>query len=111
MDFAVHCIDAKGNAGKSLADYVIMRVKTYQDEHHYKYLGAGISNEARSISPDLPARMWTELDIPTLEFERNVVESDGIKPYEVDVDEEADAMARKCIRYVAASGNEAVDQY
>ncbi|KAG9567813.1 trehalose synthase, partial [Aureobasidium melanogenum] len=97
MDFAVHCIEAKGDAAKTFSDYVVMRVKNYQDEHHYKYLGAGISQAAREISPDLPARLWAELDIPTLEFERSVVESDHVKTPEVDVDEEADAMARKCV--------------
>ncbi|KAH0262452.1 glycosyltransferase family 4 protein, partial [Aureobasidium melanogenum] len=97
MDFAVHCIEAKGDAAKTFSDYVVMRVKNYQDEHHYKYLGAGISKTAREISPDLPARLWAELDIPTLEFERSVVESDHVKTPEVDVDEEADAMARKCV--------------
>lgn len=99
MDFAVHRIDAKGDAAKTLEEYVVMRVRQYQDEHHYKYLGAGVTKATCDISPNLPARMWTDLDIPTLQFERNVVESDYLKQDEVDVDEEADSMARKCVRY------------
>ncbi|THX63162.1 trehalose synthase [Aureobasidium pullulans] len=96
MDFAMHCIEAKRDGAKTLSDFVIMRVKEYQDVRNVKCLGAGISKAAHDISPDLPARMWAELDIPTLEFERNPVEGDIITG-EVDVDEEADAMARKCV--------------
>ncbi|KAI5206033.1 trehalose synthase [Aureobasidium subglaciale] len=97
MDFAVQCIETQGSVAKTLSDYVIMKVREYQNDHDYKSLGAGISKTARNLSPDLPARMWAELDIPTLEFERNVVESDRNKIIVVDVDEEADAMARKCV--------------
>ncbi|KAI5239283.1 trehalose synthase [Aureobasidium subglaciale] len=97
MDFAVQCIETRGNVAKTLSDYVITKVKEYQDDHRYKSLGAGISKTARNLSPDLPARMWAELDIPTLGFERNIAERDRNKPHIVDVDEEADAMARKCV--------------
>jgi hypothetical protein len=84
---------------EALAAYLVEKVRNYQKEHLYKFVGAGFSRQAVQMSPKLPAKFWRELDIVPLVFEV------GLKyPYpqknhhiSISVDEEADSMARKCL--------------
>ncbi|KAF2866527.1 trehalose synthase [Massariosphaeria phaeospora] len=83
---------------KILADFLIDKIKGYQEEHLYKFMGAGLTQKVVRLSPQLPSRLWLELDTVPLIFKPEA-ES---RPYDsthspISVDEEADSMARKCL--------------
>jgi alpha,alpha-trehalose phosphorylase (configuration-retaining) len=106
VDFAVTTL-AKNQAEGSdhatqLADYLIQRIGAYREEHLYKFLGAGLSEKLVRMSPQLPARLWLELDIIpfVLKHDEDESEESGTLPNahtSLQVDEEADSMARKCL--------------
>lgn len=92
-----------------LADFLINKLKEYQQDHLYKFLGAGINEKGVRYSPHLPSRLWQELDIVPL-----VLKSDAVPDMfrvqrlhnnsQILVDEEADSMARKALMYVQYFG-------
>lgn len=84
-----------------LADFLVDKLKEYQRDHLYKFLGAGINEKAVRYSPNLPSRLWQELDIVPLVL-RNEPEPDMFRSHRnghsnILVDEEADSMARKAL--------------
>ncbi|CAG5184120.1 uncharacterized protein ALTATR162_LOCUS10920 [Alternaria atra] len=78
--------------------------KSYQKEHLYKFVGAGLTKRATEASPQLASRLWLELDIVPLvfspTFDNPIVERQHGK---ILVDEEADSMARKALMYFGPS--------
>lgn len=79
---------------------MIEKIREYQQEHLYKFLGAGLTKKTIEMSPYLPARLWWELDIVPFVFETGFEMPYGSKQKHhstVLVDEEADSMARKCL--------------
>jgi hypothetical protein len=105
----VHSLDSndetsKDNTAKAtmLADYIITSISKYSHSHFYKFAGAGISKPLATLAPQLCARLWAELDIVPLVFERSfedpLKQSPATQP-PLSVDEEADSMARKCLMY------------
>ncbi|KAF2004518.1 glycosyltransferase family 4 protein [Amniculicola lignicola CBS 123094] len=99
VDFAVHSVEPKEDRSTTLADFLINRISRYRNEHHYRFVGAGVTEKVVKISPNLPSRLWLELDIIPLIFE-DISEL----PYRQDdvpatalVDEIADSAARKCL--------------
>lgn len=86
-----------------LADELVRRVGEYRQKHLYKFLGAGLTDKLVNLSPQLPARLWLELDIVPFVFPLS--ESSHEVKYShtaLAVDEEADSMARKAIGLVVA---------
>ncbi|KAF2811447.1 trehalose synthase (Ccg-9) [Mytilinidion resinicola] len=87
-----------------LADYFVEKIRQYQQDHLYKFVGAGLTKKVVQMSPNLPARLWWELDIVPLIFETGLEE-----PFPkagrrgIAVDEEADSMARKCLMFFGPS--------
>jgi hypothetical protein len=83
-----------------LADYFVEKIRQYQQDHLYKFVGAGLAKKVVQMSPQLPARLWWELDIVPLVFETGLEapfpKTSRHRPV-VTVDEEADSMARKCL--------------
>ncbi|KAJ4332068.1 hypothetical protein N0V95_009748 [Ascochyta clinopodiicola] len=82
------------------AEDVISKIKHYRDEHYYKFVGAGLTTKAVQTCPQLPARLWLELDIVPLVLEpssgkHNTANPDA--PNYMMVDEEADAVVRKAL--------------
>lgn len=98
-DFAIFTIAIDSDAAAALIKFVIPRVRQYAEERNYKIVGAGITNETVHLSPDLPMKMWQELDLVPLVF-GDVL--DG--PFKIDhprtVDELAESMARRCVLQV-----------
>ncbi|GME53536.1 Glycosyl transferase family 1 [Neofusicoccum parvum] len=84
---------------KVLADFFIEKVLEYQKEHHYKFVGAGITKTLLKLSPELPSRLWWELDIVPMVFEHGLENPNGEPIAEVTIDEEADSMARKSLMF------------
>lgn len=85
------------------AEDIISRIKQYRDEHLYKFVGAGLTTKVVQTCPQLPSRLWLELDIVPLVLEpssgrHNTGTPDA--PNYLLVDEEADAVVRKALGYV-----------
>jgi hypothetical protein len=82
------------------AEDIINKIKHYRDEHYYKFVGAGLTTKAVQICPQLPARLWLELDIVPLVLEpssgRHNTGTPDTPKYML-VDEEADAVVRKAL--------------
>ncbi|KAF2238617.1 glycosyltransferase family 4 protein [Viridothelium virens] len=100
-DFAVDTFRHQSDRDRAqkVADYVVRRIREYEQGQMHKYAGAGITVHTKEISPTLPSRLWLELDIVPMIFEKTVGSENGTGNNEFDVDEEADSMARKCIMY------------
>ncbi|MCJ1282590.1 hypothetical protein MMC26_001915 [Xylographa opegraphella] len=107
LDFTVRHLkelsESEEGRSKLVADFVIETMQKYQHEHLCKFLGAGITDTLfNDISPELPPRLWKELDVVPLIFRVGM-------NYPVDmeenqrVDEQADSMARKCVMYFGPS--------
>lgn len=90
-----------------LAKFLISRLKEYQQDHHYKYVGAGINQRTVKYCPQLPSRLWQELDIVPLVLE-DKPHPDAFRAkrghIHIYVDEEADSMARKALLFFGPSG-------
>lgn len=82
-----------------LSNFVINELTKYQEEHLYKFLGAGINEKALELSPQLAARLWKDLDIVPLvlpsQRSSDLLSQSG--SCDVTVDEEADSMVRKAL--------------
>ena len=85
-----------------LAEYLIREVRNYEHRNMYKYVGAGLSQEIYRLSPQIPARLWAELDIVPLvlkEEEGGSLVAGKNTEVALGVDEQADSMARKSLMY------------
>ncbi|KAH6622016.1 putative trehalose synthase-like protein [Boeremia exigua] len=84
------------------AEDIVSKVKHYRDEHFFKFVGAGLTTKAVQTCPQLPSRLWLELDIVPLVLEpssgkHNTGNPDT--PHYKTVDEEADAVVRKALGF------------
>lgn len=83
-------------------EFVLEKVRDYQEEHSQKFVGLAMSNDLCEQSPDLCSRLWAELDIiPIVLHSSEEKVSWGL--YEENLahkslDEHAESIARKCIR-------------
>ncbi|KAI9714869.1 MAG: hypothetical protein M1820_000158 [Bogoriella megaspora] len=100
IDFAVHTIASTGDQSREqlIADYIVDSIQKYRQEHYHKYAGAGITECAWKLCPTLAARLWMDLDVVPMVFRNNLQFEEGSSD-KLEVDEQADSMARKCIMY------------
>lgn len=84
-----------------IINYCIEKIHNYQTEHLYKFIGAGVNRDIVRMSPALPSRLWAELDIVPMVFQRGLEPAlpQRVRHGGLTVDEEADSMARKCLLY------------
>ncbi|KAI9687559.1 MAG: hypothetical protein M1822_002169 [Bathelium mastoideum] len=103
-DFAVHVVQHHHDRDRTqvVADYIIASIREYEKQHLHKYAGAGITERTMQISPTLPSRLWAELDIVPMVFAQVLAYQEGFTD-KLGLDEQADAMARKCIAYFGPS--------
>ena len=99
-DFAVHAITGSRDLANAISDYIVSQVREYQKEHNYKFLGVGMSRETLKLSPGLSCRMWSDLDVVPIVTNRDIDAIKGADISDIQVDEMADSMARKCVMYV-----------
>jgi hypothetical protein len=84
------------------SDFILGKVRDYQEEHSQKFIGLAMSIELSERCPELCSRLWAELDIIPIvlrKSEENV--SLGIHEENLpskSLDEHAESIARKCIR-------------
>lgn len=103
IDFAVQVIgdldddgSVMGDMPHELANHIISSISDYQHNHLYKFVGAGVTKALVNMSPELPSRLWLELDIVPMVFERRL-DTLGRPTDVMSVDEESDKMARKSL--------------
>jgi len=108
LDYAQHDISS-GNLHPDWAeitDHIIVTAREYQHDHAEKFIGLAMSTDLAERCPDLCARLWLELDIIPIVL-RKVEEKVSWGSYDEQLpfkslDEQAESMARKCIRQVVA---------
>lgn len=117
LDFIEERLEPKkgGDAASSLTDFIINRLRAYTEKHLEKIIGIAMPLNIAEKCPLLCSRLWAELDIvPLVLGETNMryrFQSEGLHPepqsaHEVDpksLDEQAESMSRKCVRYVGRS--------
>ena len=113
VDSCVNQVAAKD--GEDLKDlikkYAIKTIKLYSVQHNAKFVGAGVTLDLESICPGISACLWRELDVVGLTLE---VQTEACGAFEdaetipVDVDEQADSAARKCVMYFGPNHNPAL---
>ncbi|KAJ4354003.1 uncharacterized protein N0V89_005735 [Didymosphaeria variabile] len=79
--------------------FIIDMLRQYEEEHMFKFVGAGINKQTLALSPQLAARLWQDLDIVPLVLPNDPNPELHSKrgSHAVTVDEEADSMARKAL--------------
>jgi alpha,alpha-trehalose phosphorylase (configuration-retaining) len=82
-------------------EFVLGKVRSYQEKHRQKFVGLAISSELCDRCPALCSRLWAELDIIPIVL-RSSEEKVSLGLYGEDLykslDEHAESIARKCIR-------------
>ncbi|RDI86551.1 Repressible alkaline phosphatase [Venturia inaequalis] len=86
----------------ALSDQLLRSIQQYEQQHQCKIQGAGITKHVIDLCPNLPSRLWGELDILPFIFDSGL--DAGKVHVEVTVDEEADSMARKCLMFFGPCG-------
>ena len=126
IDFAVHTLHVESSAvdwaidlsrttslpadpaclATGIADYLVWMIRNYQQKSHYKFLGAGLSQELIELGPQAPTRLWSELDITPVAIRGgeggSLLNRQGSDP-STRIDELADSLARKCLSYFGPS--------
>jgi alpha,alpha-trehalose phosphorylase (configuration-retaining) len=106
QDFCVKSVNLnnrKHSRDDHIADYVVKELKTYERSYLAKFIGAGLPHGLKERSPNLSSRLWLELDIVPISIMADIV--DEARPWnpcywhDKSVDEQADAMVRRCIMY------------
>ena len=81
----------------------------FSEEHHGKFIGAGITTAVVRLCPDIASFLWRELDIIVMAFDvletapQSMVaeqgENENASTFEFGVDEQADSAVRKAIMH------------
>ncbi|KAI5784602.1 hypothetical protein EDC01DRAFT_722835 [Geopyxis carbonaria] len=103
VDFCVHriCPASKESVADALKMSAKDNIDRFCEEHHGKFVGAGITTTIVKLCPDIAAFMWRELDVAVMAFDvetemPSAFSTDGA-PIQVGVDEQADSAVRKAI--------------
>lgn len=92
----------EGEAAPTLADHIMDKIRQYRENNLAKFMGAGMTEQVAKLSPQLPARLWSELDIVAFVFNPGKDEesiSMRLTGY-MSVDEDSAWLARKTVKYV-----------
>ena len=89
----------------------IKTIMLYSVQHNAKFVGAGVTLDLESICPGICACLWREMDVVgmTLKVRTEACgafEDAGTIP--VDVEEQADSAAPKCVMYFGPNHNPAL---
>ena len=113
MDTCINEVTAKD--GEDLKDLIrkdaIKTITLYSVQHNAKFVGAGVTEGLERICPGICASLWRELDVVALTL---LVQTEAVGAFEdpgtvpIDVDEQADSAARKCVMYFGPGNNPAL---
>lgn len=88
-----------------ICDFILTELQNYSNIHAEKLLGAALSKSFHQHCPSLCRRLWLELDIVPILLheepgtERTVGTEAVTHPNGKEIDEQAESVSRKCIRY------------
>lgn len=91
--------------GTVICDFIITELQNYSNIHAEKILGAALSKSFHVHCPSLYPRLWLELDIVPILLNEELGEdrtagTEAVAhPNGKDIDEQAESVSRKCIRY------------
>ncbi|KAL2872556.1 UDP-Glycosyltransferase/glycogen phosphorylase [Aspergillus lucknowensis] len=90
-----------------LTEFISAKARDYQEKHSQKFVGSAMSSDLCERCPDLCSRLWAELDIIPIVL-RHTEEKVSWGLYEenlvhMSLDEHAESIARKCIRFFGPS--------
>lgn len=104
-DFTIKQLNLKGVSSiteNNITTYLVNELRRYENNNLVKCVGAGIPGNVTKIAPRLSSRLWTELDTVPISLKTPAEPCVGSKHYSYwdkkPVDEQADSMARKCIK-------------
>ncbi|GAM39550.1 hypothetical protein TCE0_034f11188 [Talaromyces pinophilus] len=117
LDFYEHHFDARPKiklTGKDIGDFVIARLREYSEEHLERFAGLGMPQDVADRLPHLCSRLWHELDIVPIAFTEGVplFARSPVDPTKWNarcIDELAEAMSRRCVRFFGPSNNPILD--
>lgn len=95
-----------GEATPTLADHIVAKIRDYREVNLAKFMGAGMTELVAKLSPHLPARLWSELDIVAFVFNPGKDE-ESISMRQtgyISVDEDSAWLARKTVRQFGPNG-------
>jgi glycosyltransferase involved in cell wall biosynthesis len=109
LDFAQYDLPS-GSGHQDWSDFsgfVLAKLREYQEEHLEKFIGVAMQAGLAEKCPELCSRLWLELDIIPIVL-RKAEEHVSWGLYEEDIsymslDEQAESIARKCIRFFGPS--------
>lgn len=89
----------------AISNLILQKIKEYQAQHLFKFIGAGLTQQLVALSSGLPAKLWSEVDIVPLVMRptqtiTGSLQVNGVMAHRHRrwlVDEEADSMARKAV--------------
>ncbi|RAO65083.1 uncharacterized protein BHQ10_001095 [Talaromyces amestolkiae] len=88
-----------------ICDFILTELQNYSNIHAEKLLGAALSKSFHQHCPSLCRRLWLELDIVPILLheepgtERTVGTEAVTHPNGKEIDEQAESVSRKCIRF------------
>ena len=83
----------------------------YSVQYNAKFVGAGVTLDLEKLCPGICACLWRELDVVSMALK---VQTEACGAFEdagripVDVDEQVDSAARKCVMYFGPNHNPAL---
>lgn len=86
-----------------ITDDIVNKIKTYREVHVYKFVAAGLTPTIVQQCPELPSRLWLELDIVPIVVKPSSGKHNTGNPSDPNymmLDEEADSVVRKALGYV-----------
>lgn len=111
LDFMQHTVSPEdsSNAASNVVDFVLNTLRDFSGKHMEKILGVAMLESMAANFTSLCPRLWAELDMVPIVFPDKTI--DNMKEYRGDnpdymgsssrtLDEQAESMGRKVVRYV-----------
>ncbi|KAF7125712.1 hypothetical protein CNMCM5793_002005 [Aspergillus hiratsukae] len=108
LDFAQYDFRSgnRSQGWSEFSNFILAKLREYQEEHCEKFIGLAMQAELAEKCPELCSLLWLELDIIPIVL-RKAEEHVSWGLYEQDIlyklDEQAESIARKCIRFFGPS--------
>lgn len=113
VDFSVQLLYFANNPGlktsELLEDHIVTQIIEFSEDHLFKFIGTGVTEQLTELAPGLCTRLWKELDMVPIVFKiRSTMGRDGhaadpAHSQPRPADEQADSAARKCVMYFGPS--------
>uniref|UniRef100_A0A093VDU6 Trehalose phosphorylase n=1 Tax=Talaromyces marneffei PM1 TaxID=1077442 RepID=A0A093VDU6_TALMA len=117
LDFYEHRFNSepkKRPDEKDVSDLIVDQLRQYSEQHLERFTGLAMPQDVADQCPHLCSRLWRELDIVPIAFIEGVPlftdsPNDPKKWNARCIDELAEAMSRRCVRFFGPSNNPILD--